>query len=81
MTRLIRTHSFALKKTGSYYITHMAVAVTVAYAVTGDWMASVTLSLLEPAVQSVVYFFHERAWNKAEKTAQQSEARAHAALV
>ena len=33
-----------------------------AYAVTGDWLAALTLSLLEPTVQAVVYFFHERLW-------------------
>jgi uncharacterized membrane protein len=48
---------------------HITVAATVAYAVTGDWAASITLSLLEPTVQAVVYFFHERAWQKAEKLA------------
>ena len=69
MTRLIRTHAFTLKKTASYYVTHITVAATVAYAVTGDWVASVTLSLLEPTVQAVVYFFHERAWQKAEQSA------------
>ncbi len=69
MTRLIRTHSHTLKKTGSYYVMHMTVAATVAYAVTGDLAASITLSLLEPTVQAVVYFFHERAWQKAEKLA------------
>ena len=37
-------------------------AATVAYAVTGDVIAAVTLSLLEPTVQAVVYFFHERLW-------------------
>jgi uncharacterized membrane protein len=36
----------------------------VAYAVTGDVMAAIALSLLEPSVQAVVYFFHERAWQR-----------------
>ncbi len=67
MTKLIQTHSFMLKKTGSYYVTHISVAALVAYAVTGDWVAALTLSLLEPTVQAVVYFFHERAWQKAQK--------------
>ena len=64
MTQLIKTHGFMLKKTGSYYVTHMSVAAVVAYAVTGDWVAALTLSMLEPTVQAVVYFFHERAWQK-----------------
>lgn len=62
MARMIRTHAFTLKKTASYYVTHITVAATVAYAVTGDWVAALTLSLLEPSVQAIVYFFHERAW-------------------
>ena len=73
MTKLIHTHGFMLKKTGSYYVTHISVAALVAYAVTGDLAASITLSLLEPTVQAVVYFFHERAWQKAERNSKPTE--------
>ncbi len=62
MSRWIQPHAFTIKKTASYYVTHITVAAMVAYAVTGNLLASVTLSLLEPTVQAVVYFFHERAW-------------------
>lgn len=62
MSRWVSTHAFTLKKTGSYYLTHISVAAMVAYAVTGNLLASVTLSLLEPSVQAVVYFFHEKLW-------------------
>jgi uncharacterized membrane protein len=67
MSKLIKTHSFTLRKTGSYYLTHVTVAALVAYAVTGDVVAAMTLSFLEPTVQAVVYFFHERAWQKVDK--------------
>ncbi|MBT0571086.1 DUF2061 domain-containing protein [Curvibacter sp. CHRR-16] len=67
MTR-IRTLAYqnklTLMKTGSYYIVHICVAAMVAYAVTGNLLASLTLSLLEPTVQAVAFFFHERAWNR-----------------
>ena len=66
MTRFIRSNAFTLKKTASYYVTHMTVAAAVAYAVTGSWVAAVTLSLLEPTVQTIVYFFHERIWSRYE---------------
>lgn len=66
MSRFISTHAFTLKKTASYYFTHITVAAGVAFAVTGDWLAAVTLSLLEPTVQAVVYFFHERIWSRRE---------------
>jgi Predicted membrane protein len=64
MTKFIQTNAFTLKKTVSYYFTHIIVAVLVAYAVTGNWLISITLSLLEPSVQTVVYFFHERFWSR-----------------
>lgn len=79
MSRWVSTHSFTLKKTGSYYITHITVAAMVAYAVTGDWLAAVTLSLLEPSVQAVVYFFHERLWQSAGGGVKERAARAHRA--
>jgi uncharacterized membrane protein len=61
-----RTHRRTLMKTGSYYVMHMVVAAGVAYAVTGNLWAALTLSLLEPTVQAVAYFFHERAWARRE---------------
>jgi len=54
-----------LLKTASYYVMHILVAALVAYAVTRNLVASLTLSLLEPSVQAVAYFFHERAWARA----------------
>ena len=50
-----------LMKTASYYVIHVCVAALVAYAVTGNLWASLTLSLLEPTVQAVAFFFHEKA--------------------
>lgn len=56
------------KKTLSYYFMHITIAMLVGYFVTGSiWMA-ITLSLLEPTVQAVAYFFHERIWEKKAKT-------------
>jgi uncharacterized membrane protein len=62
MSRWINTHSFTIKKTASYYVTHITVAAMVAYLLTGDFIVAITLSLLEPTVQAFVYFFHERLW-------------------
>ena len=64
MTKFISTNAFTIKKTVSYYFTHITVAAAVAYAVTGSWVAAVTLSLLEPTVQAIVYFFHEKIWSR-----------------
>lgn len=70
MTKFISTNAFTLKKTVSYYFTHITVAAAVAYAVTGSWLAAVTLSLLEPTVQTIVYFFHEKIWSRHERKRQ-----------
>ena len=40
------------------------VAAAVAYAVTGNLLMSLTLSLLEPTVQAFAFFFHEKAWQR-----------------
>lgn len=49
-----------LKKTLSYYIMHITVAMLVAYFVTGNiWMA-LTLSMLEPTVQALHFSFMKK---------------------
>ena len=62
MTDFARRHLFTLKKTASYYVMHITVAAAVGNAVTGDVWLALTLSLLEPTVQAVAFFFHEKAW-------------------
>ena len=52
-----------LKKTLSYYIMHISVAMIVAYMITGNLIMAVTLSLIEPTVQAFAFFFHEKVWN------------------
>lgn len=69
MTRLrhlFHTHQPTLLKTVSYYLIHIVVAACVTYAVTRNFWASLTLSLLEPTVQAFAYFFHEKAWSRAQ---------------
>ena len=53
-----------LKKTLSYYIMHITVAMMVAYLVTGNLIMAATLSLLEPTVQAFAIFFHEKVWSR-----------------
>lgn len=68
MSRIRQTlhhHRRTLLKTASYYVIHVTVAAAVAYAVTRNLWAALTLSLLEPTVQAVAYFFHEKAWARA----------------
>lgn len=64
MTKFARANIATLKKTASYYLVHITVAAAVAYAITGDLLVSLTLSLLEPTVQAFAFFFHEKAWER-----------------
>ncbi|KQP21552.1 DUF2061 domain-containing protein [Pseudorhodoferax sp. Leaf267] len=64
MTRFIRANLATLQKTASYYLVHITVAALVAYAVTGNLLMSLTLSLLEPTVQAFAFFFHEKVWER-----------------
>ena len=52
-----------LKKTLSYYIMHISVAMIVAYMITGNLIMAATLRLIEPTVQAFAFFFHEKVWN------------------
>lgn len=61
-------NQYTLKKTLSYYIMHITVAMLVAYIVTGNIWVAMTLSLLEPTVQAFAFFFHEKLWNKRSPT-------------
>ena len=64
MTKFARANLPTLKKTASYYVLHITVAALVAYAVTGNLWVAFTLSLLEPTVQAVAFFWHEKAWER-----------------
>ena len=67
MSRIRQTlhhHRRTLLKTASYYVIHVTVAAAVAYAVTRNLWAALTLSLLEPTVQAVAFVFHEKLWER-----------------
>jgi len=51
-----------LTKTGTFAALHFGVGFAVTYALTGSIAISTGVALIEPAVNTVVFFFHERAW-------------------
>ena len=51
-------------KTATYSAMHMAVAIAVAWANSGDWRVALGIGLIEPAFQTVAYTIHERAWTR-----------------
>ena len=51
-------------KTLTYSLMHLSVAMCVAYVLSGDWRVALGIGLIEPALQTVAYTLHERAWQK-----------------
>ncbi len=49
-------------KTASFLVLHLIVGFSVAYALTGSVAIAGGIALVEPVVNAVVFFFHERAW-------------------
>ena len=64
MANFAKANLETLKKTASYYVMHITVAAVVGYLVTGNLWMALTLSLVEPTVQAVAFFFHEKAWER-----------------
>lgn len=50
------------KKTLSYSLMHLTVAITVAYALTRDWRAALAIGMIEPVFQTMAFAIHERVW-------------------
>jgi uncharacterized membrane protein len=51
-----------MTKTFSFAAVHFTVAFSVAYLITGSWLASSLTALVEPCLNTVAYHFHEKAW-------------------
>jgi len=51
-----------MTKTVSFAIMHFSIAFGVAYALTGDLVVGGAVALIEPAVNTVGYYFHEKVW-------------------
>jgi uncharacterized membrane protein len=56
-----------LLKTISYAIMHMTVSISVAYALSRNWKVALAIGFIEPVVQTIAFFFHERAWHRYER--------------
>ena len=61
-----RKRRFTLTKTLSFAAVHFIVAFTVGYALTGSVVVGGLLALVEPAINTVAYYFHEKVWRRIE---------------
>lgn len=62
----------SLLKTITFAITHFTVAFTVAYLITGDILIGSLIAMVEPAINTVAYFFHEKIWARKQQIARDS---------
>ena len=51
-------------KTITFTTMHITIAFTVVYLMTGSVMVGGAVALVEPLVNSVGYFLHERVWER-----------------
>ncbi|USD65586.1 DUF2061 domain-containing protein [Vibrio sp. SCSIO 43136] len=49
-------------KTISFASVHFTIASIVAYALTGDILLSSLIAVTEPAINTLAFYFHEKAW-------------------
>jgi uncharacterized membrane protein len=54
-----------ITKTITFAILHFAVGFGVSYAFTGSIIIASGIALVEPLANTVVFYFHERAWRRA----------------
>jgi uncharacterized membrane protein len=55
-------------KTLTFGAVHMTVAFTVAYLLSGSLLVGGAIALVEPAINTVAYFFHEKVWERVRRT-------------
>ncbi len=54
-------------KTLSFGLMHFTVAFAIVYAVTGDIVLGGLVGILEPAVNTVAYHYHEKLWDRTQQ--------------
>ncbi|WP_421134386.1 DUF2061 domain-containing protein [Alteromonas sp. A079] len=55
-----------MKKTVTFAVMHFSVAFMVAYLLTGSVVVGGAVALVEPAINTVAFYFHERVWKRIE---------------
>lgn len=53
-----------MTKTMTFAALHFSVAFTVTYLLTGSIVVGGAVALVEPAINTVVFYFHEKVWKR-----------------
>lgn len=54
-----------LIKTFTYLMIHLTIGFSVAYVMTGSVALAGGIAIVEPCINAVAFFFHEKAWKRA----------------
>jgi len=54
-----------LAKTLTYLSLHLTIGFSVAYVMTGSVALAGGIAIVEPCINAVAFFFHEKAWKRA----------------
>ncbi|MGL4449241.1 DUF2061 domain-containing protein [Shewanella sp.] len=55
-----------MTKTLTFAALHFSVAFTVTYLLTGSVLVGGAVALVEPAINTVVFYFHDKVWTRIE---------------
>lgn len=61
-----------MHKTITFAMLHFTVAFTVTYLLTGSVLVGGLVALVEPTINTVVFYFHEKIWKRYEAKKQQN---------
>ena len=59
-----------MTKTMSFAAVHFTVAFSVGYLMTGSVLVGGAIALVEPAINTIAYHFHEKVWNRVQRVKQ-----------
>ncbi len=61
-----------MTKTFTFAILHFTVAFSVAYVLSGSILIGGAIALVEPLINTIAYFFHEKVWERIQAKRQAS---------
>ncbi|QUX94794.1 hypothetical protein C0J08_04940 [Marinomonas sp. CT5] len=62
-----------MAKTMTFAVMHFSIAFSVAYIITGSVLVGGLVAIVEPAINTVAFYFHEIVWNKVQQAGVDSE--------
>ena len=62
----MRVGVFKMVKTVTFAMMHFIIAFTVTYFLTGSFLIGGLVAIVEPAVNTVAFYFHEKVWRNLE---------------